>query len=161
MKIFRLAHRFATAFIIAMLTANAAFAAEARPWLCRDKPVFSSEHSMAYQVNARPGRQWKIFFMQFEPNAAHDGFDIVSTRDIPSRGETLKGNLPAGRYFAVALFLGTDRRWICPDYTHDNHNFKLGEVSNLCFAEDAPPCLVNLNVKPDQNLAQPLGASGP
>lgn len=158
MKLFRFARRLVTAFTIAMLTAKVASAAEARPWLCRDKPVFSSEHPMAYQITARPGRQWKIFFMQFEANAAHDGFDIVSAREIPARGETLNGNLHAGRYFAVALFRGTNGRWICPDYTRDNRNFKLAEVSNLCFAEDGPPCLVNLNVKSDQNLAQPLGA---
>ena len=129
---------------LTMLSSRAASAEEARPWLCRDKPVFSSEHAMQYQATAQPGRQWRIFFMQYSPDAAHDGFDIVNSREIGSRGDAATGSLAAGRYFAVALYRGSGSHWICPDYTRDDR--KAGEVSNLCYGEDGPPCLVNLKV---------------
>ena len=143
---------FSTAAIFVMLLASLAFAEEPRPWLCRDKPVFSYDRSMEYQVTARPGRQWRIFFMLYSPDAAHDGFDIVNSREVSSRGDPIGGNLAAGRYFAVALYR-EGGHWICPDYTHDDRNPKLGEVSNLCYGEDGPPCLVKLQVKPDHHLA--------
>jgi hypothetical protein len=133
---------------MSLLLSHAAFAEEARPWLCRDKPVFSYDHAMQYQATARPGRQWRIFFMLYSPDAAHDGFDIVKSQEIGSRGDSQTGSLNAGRYFAVALYRGSGSHWICPDYTHDNRNPSLGEVSNLCYGEDGPPCLVNLKVKP-------------
>jgi hypothetical protein len=143
---------FSTAAIFAMLLASPVFADEPRPWLCRDKPVFSYDRSMEYQVTARPGRQWRIFFMLYSPDAAHDGFDIVNSREVSSRGDPVGGNLAAGRYFAVALYR-EGGHWICPDYTHDDRDPKLGEVSNLCYGEDGPPCLVKLQVKPDHHLA--------
>ena len=137
-----------------MLFASSGFAAEGRPWLCRDKPVFSSDRSMEYQVTAQPGRQWRMFFMQYSPDAAHDGFDIVNSRDIATRGYPVSGTLAAGRYFAVALYR-EGGHWICPDYTHDDRNPKLGEVSNLCYGDGGPPCLVKLQVKPDHQPAAP------
>jgi len=155
MNILRIGRCASIAAALAMQIASPAFAMEARPWLCRDKPVFSSDRAMEYQVIARPGRQWRIFFMQYSPDAAHDGFDIVNSRDIATRSDPIAGNLAAGRYFAVALYRGTGGHWICPDYTHDDRDSKLGEVSNLCYGEDAPPCLVKLQVKPDHRLATP------
>lgn len=146
---------------LSMLSSSAAFAEEARPWLCRDKPVFSYDRAMEYQATAQPGRQWRIFFMQYSPDAAHDGFDILSSREIASRGDPVTGSLAAGRYFAVALYRGNSSHWICPDYTHDDRNPKLGEVSNLCYGEDGPPCLVNLKVKPDHHLAMPIAPASP
>jgi hypothetical protein len=143
---------FSTAAIFAILFASLALADEPRPWLCRDKPVFSYDRAMEYQVTARPGRQWRIFFMLYSPDAAHDGFDIVNSREVSSRGDPIGGNLAAGRYFAVALYR-EGGHWICPDYTHDDRDPKLGEVSNLCYGEDGPPCLVKLQVKPDHHLA--------
>ncbi len=137
---------FSTAAILATLLASPAFADEARPWLCRDKPVFSYDRSMEYQVTASPGRQWRIFFMLYSPDAAHDGFEIVNSREVSSRGDPIGGNLAPGRYFAVALYR-EGGHWICPDYTHDDRDPKLGEVSNLCYGEDGPPCLVKLRVK--------------
>jgi len=131
---------------LSLLSSRVAIADEARPWLCRDKPVFSYERAMQYQATARPGRQWRIFFMQYSPDAAHDGFDIVSSGEIGSRGDPARGNLGAGRYYAVPLYRGVGGHWICPDYTHDDRNPSLGEVSNLCYGQDGPPCLVNLKV---------------
>jgi len=155
MKILKPGIFFSIAAAIATLFAASAFAQEARPWLCRDKPVFSYDRSLEYQVTARPGRQWRIFFMQYSPDAAHDGFDIVNSREIGARGDPVTGNLAAGRYFAVALYRESGH-WICPDYTHDDRNPKLGEVSNLCYGDGGPPCLVKLQVKPDHHLAAPL-----
>lgn len=136
---------------LALLVSTPALAQEARPWLCRDKPVFSYDRSMEYQVTARPGRQWRMFFMKYSPDAAHDGFDIVDSREV--RGDAA-GSLAAGQYFAVALYR-QGGHWICPDYTHDDRNPKLGEVSNLCYGTGGPPCLVKLLVKPDHHLAAP------
>ena len=87
MKILKIARTLPIAAALAMLFATSAFAQEARPWLCRDKPVFSYDRSMEYKVSARPGRQWRMFFMQYSPDAAHDGFDIVNSREVASRGE--------------------------------------------------------------------------
>ena len=155
MTILKPARCFSIAAAIAMLAASSAFAQEARPWLCRDKPVFSDSHSMEYHVTASPGRQWRIFFMQYSPDAAHDGFDIVNSREISSRGDPVSGNLTAGRYFAVALYR-QGGHWICPDYTHDDRNASLGEISNLCYGEDGPPCLVKLQVKPSATAGAPV-----
>ena len=147
MKSARIAIAIVTASLV-MFSSRAVSAEEARPWLCRDKPVFSSDHAMQYNATARPGRQWRIFFMQYSPDAAHDGFDIVNSGEIGSRGDPARGNLAAGRYFAVALYRGSGSHWICPDFTHDDRNPSLGEVSNLCYGQDGPPCLVNLKVTP-------------
>ena len=135
--------------LFAVTISAPAFAQEARPWLCRDKPVFSYDRSMEYQVTASPGRQWRMFFMKYSPDAAHDGFDIVDSREVT---DGAGGNLAAGQYFAVALYR-RGGHWICPDYTHDDRNPRLGEVSNLCYGDGGPPCLVRLQVKPDHHLA--------
>ncbi len=132
-------------------------AEEPRPWLCRDKPVFSYDRAMEYQVTARPGRQWQIFFMQFSPNAAHDGFDIVSARDLGIRGLPLSGKLAAGRYYVVVMYRAQGGYWVCPGTARENVQQKLGIVSDLCFAENGPTCRVSLTVKPDHTLA---GSSG-
>jgi hypothetical protein len=152
MKSFNLARLLFVAGSIGFLFASPALAEEGRPWLCRDKPVFSYDRSMEYQATARPGRQWQMFFMQYSPDAAHDGFDIVNSRPLGARGDAVSGNLAPGRYFAVALY-HQGSHWICPSYTRDDRNPKLGEVSNLCYGEGGPPCLVELQVKPDHHLA--------
>jgi hypothetical protein len=155
MDILKFGRYFAIVGALALGLARPALAQEARPWLCRDKPVFSYEHAMEYRATALPGRQWRMFFMQYSPDAAHDGFDIVDTRPLGSSGDPTAGNLAAGQYYAVALYRGAGGHWICPDYTHDDHNSRLGEVSNLCYGEDGPPCLVKLLVKPDHRVAAP------
>ncbi|HYL57247.1 MAG TPA: hypothetical protein VEU51_00150, partial [Candidatus Acidoferrales bacterium] len=58
-------------------------------------------------------------------------------------------------YFAVALYRGAAGHWICPEYAHDDRTPQSGAVSNLCYGAEGPPCLVNLNVMPEQNPAAP------
>src|SRR5260221_309910 len=81
MKVLRF---FSTSVALAILLASPSFAEEGRPWLCRDKPVFSLDRSMEYVATARPGRQWRIFFMQYSPDVAEDV------------GEGIADHLPAG-----------------------------------------------------------------
>ena len=151
----------ALTIVIAAFASSVAWCAEARPWLCRDKPVFSSNLPMEFSATARPGRQWKMFFMQFQADSGHDGFDIVNSRDLNARGEAVTGRLEAGRYFAVALYRGASGVWVCPSYTHEDRNTKLGELSSLCYGQDGPPCLVTLKVTPDHSIASPPPAPGP
>ncbi|HXW83561.1 MAG TPA: hypothetical protein VEJ86_04100 [Candidatus Binataceae bacterium] len=128
------------------LSAVSAHATEPRPWLCRDKPVFSSDGPLDFQASAHAGTRWQVFFMQFDPNGPHDGFSIVNSVDLSSRGAEHDGTLQAGRYFAVPLY-SRKGHWICPGYTLDQSEGKRGVVAQLCYGEDDPVCLVTLTVK--------------
>jgi hypothetical protein len=125
-------------FAIAM--ASAARAAEPRPWLCRDKPVFSSGHAMSYRLTTNSRSQWELFLMQFTPGGGHDGFDIVQT----VRGAS-SGQLAAGQYFAVALHRASGN-WICPADVDEDHAG--GDISNLCFSGADGGCSVKFVVAP-------------
>jgi len=138
--------------IIMLVMTSVARAAEPRPWLCRDKPVFSYDRGMEYEASARPGRQWQLFFMEFDPSGGHDGFTIVSQRDLGIGGQSLTGQLAAGKYFAVALYRAEGGYWVCPGTARDSGAPKLGTVTNLCFSESGPVCRVTLAVKPDHTL---------
>lgn len=131
------------------LAASTAKAAEPRPWLCRDKPVFSSDQPMSYEVDARKGRQWRVFLMQFSPGGTHDGFDIVKTIDPPRKGGTASGHLAPGRYFAVALYHNASGYWICPGYAHEQDTGLLGIISSLCFSDSDSGCPLKLTLKPE------------
>ena len=90
---------FAAIVLAAIALSAPAHAGEPRPWLCRDKPVFSSEHMMNYDLSARAGLQWQIFFMTYDPNSAHDGFEITDSKEVGLRGVTQSGKLPPGPLF--------------------------------------------------------------
>ncbi len=149
----------AALFAAALAAPGSARAGEPRPWLCRDKPVFSSDQPMRYELSARPGTQWQMFFMQFDPNSAHDGFEITQARDLGLRGDTLTGKLPRGQYFAVALRRRSGGVWICPGYAHESPKIEHGIVAKLCYGESESACLVNLLIRPDHSLAQPPAAA--
>jgi hypothetical protein len=152
----------ASVLLGALLAPAPVHAMEPRPWLCRDKPVFSSDKPMQYELSARPGIQWQMFFMQFDPNAAHDGFSISQAREIGMRGATQRGKLPPGRYFAVALRRRSSEVWICPGYAHESSKIQPGIVAKLCYGESEPACLVDLLVTPDLPSGQPrTGAPAP
>jgi hypothetical protein len=131
----------------AMLTvASTAIAAEPRPWLCRDKPVFSSQQPMSYELNANS--RWHLFLLRFTPGGGQDGFDIA--KEIASSS---KGSLSAGRYFAVALH-NAGGRWICPSDVSEEPT-GAGIISSLCFAEGDRGCAVKFTARPDASAATP------
>jgi hypothetical protein len=136
------------ASVLVFAMASATQAAEPRPWLCRDKPVFSSQQPMSYQMTNSSRGGWRLFLMQFTPGAGHDGFDIAKTVNYTS-----SGHLPAGRYFAVALH-SAQGNWICPAEVRDEHS-PAGVISNLCFAAQDGGCSVKFVVTPEISAAAP------
>ncbi len=138
-----------------LLAASPARAMEPRPWLCRDKPVFSWNHPMNFELSARPGAEWRVFFMQFDPDSAHDGFSIIQTQELGPRSISVKGKLAQGRYFAVALRRQPHGLWTCPGYAHESPKFTPGVVAKLCYGASGGACDVNLMVTPDHSIAQP------
>ncbi len=145
------------AFIAALAAsaASAASAAEPRPWLCRDKPVFSSDRAVTYEATAGKGRRWRLFFMQFAPDGPNDGFSIVQSRDLPAGARASSGHLPPGRYYAVALHHSARGYWVCPGSVRERKDSQLGLIASLCFDEASSGCRVRLTVKPDQTAAAP------
>jgi hypothetical protein len=137
-----LRHQALAASVIAIAMASAAHAAEPRPWLCRDKPVFSSQRPMSYQLSTNSRSQWQLFLMQFTPGGGHDGFDIAKTVSGTSGGQ-----LPAGRYFAVALH-NVRGNWVCPAEVSEQQR-AAGVISNLCFAAPDGGCNVKFIVTSD------------
>lgn len=130
------------AFAVSILAiASVAHAAEPRPWLCRDKPVFSSQQPMNYRITMTSRSRWQLFVMQFTPGGGHDGFDIAQTI---SRSST--GQLSAGRYFAVAL-RDSGGNWICPPMVSEEPA-QGGSISDLCFGTDEGSCSVEFVVTP-------------
>ncbi len=129
------------------LLAVPARAAEPRPWLCRTKPVFSSDSTMSYQVVNRGGARWELLLMQFQPESAHDGYEIVASQELAAGAGRGSGTLAPGRYFAVAMYRGEGGRWICPGYAEDRDR-PAGAVSRICYDEDSPGCPVALTVVP-------------
>jgi hypothetical protein len=122
-----------------------ALAAEARPWLCRAKPVFSSDKPMTYEARNRSAGRWLMTFMRFDPSGlGHDGFTVASTQEITSRAE---GTLEAGQWYAVALYR-SGSHWICPGNAGENDEPGAGIVSSLCYGRDPGECAVKLTVRP-------------
>ncbi|MGH8013956.1 MAG: hypothetical protein ACREQ4_15820 [Candidatus Binataceae bacterium] len=124
-------------------------AEEPRPWLCRDKPVFTANTPVKYGVEG--GRGWVLTLMQFQLGSGHDGFTVVSTRSL---GGSVQGHVAAGSYYAVAMYRRGDR-WICPGYAREADEPKPGVVADLCYGEHYGDCRVRLSVFP-----QKLGAAG-
>jgi hypothetical protein len=138
---------FAVGCGIALFAAGAlpARAAEARPWLCRTKPVFSSTSAMTYKVVNHGGSRWQLLLMQFEPESAHDGYEVVASQELSAGAGQVSGTLAPGRYFAVAMYRGGGGHWICPGYAEDKDR-PAGAVSRICYDEESPGCPVSLTV---------------
>lgn len=133
----------AAAFVL--VAGSPAIADEPRPWLCRDKPVFSSNHSMTYTARKRGGGRWIMTFMRFDPaGGGHDGFTVVSSHMI--RGD-VSGSLESGQWYGVALYRSRGH-WICPGNARESDEPAHGVVSDLCFGEDPGSCPVRLTVRP-------------
>ncbi|HEY2524782.1 MAG TPA: hypothetical protein VGI29_06970 [Candidatus Binataceae bacterium] len=144
----------ACAIAFAVVASTAARAAEARPWLCRSKPVFSSDSAMKYHIVNRGSERWQLLLMQFQMGAAHDGYEVVASQELPASAGQASGTLAPGRYFAVAMYRNGGGRWICPGYA-ENKDRPAGAVSRICYDEDSPGCPVALTVF----SAAPAGAS--
>ena len=127
-----------------------AFAEPPRPWLCRDKPVFSSRRPMTYLTSKHGGGRWIMTFMRFDPaGGGHDGFTVVSSHSV--RGD-VSGSLEPGQWYAVALYRSRGH-WICPANAREDDEPARGVVSSLCFGEDPGSCPVKLTVRPADSVA--------
>jgi hypothetical protein len=127
-----------------LVAGSQALAAEARPWLCRAKPVFSSSTPMTYEAVNRGAGRWLMTFMRFDPSGlGHDGFTISSTQDVAARAE---GTLDAGQWYAVALY-SSGGHWICPGTAAESDEPTPGVVSSLCYGRDSGECTVKLTVR--------------
>lgn len=118
-------------------------AAEPRPWLCRDKPVFSSGSPMTYSAANPGGGTWVLTFMRFNLGGGHDGFTVISSPKVTGR---IDGKLESGQWYAVALYR-SGNHWICPANASENDRPAPGVVSDLCYGEDPGACTVTLTVK--------------
>jgi hypothetical protein len=145
MRIKRLIFSVNCAIGLAIVAAMLAHAADARPWLCRSKPVFSSESAMSYRIVNHGGSRWELLLMQFEPGSAHDGYEVVASKELPAGAGQAGGTLAPGRYFAVAMYSGGGGRWICPGYAEDKDR-PAGAVSRICYDEESAGCPVTLTV---------------
>src|SRR5690348_10411464 len=115
--------------VAAVITAAPVRAAEARPWLCRDKPVFSSAKPMSYEASKRGSGRWLLTFMRFDASGqGHDGFTVVSSQDVVAH---TGGTLQAGQWYAVAL-LRSGGRWMCPGNSRESEASTPGTLSNVC-----------------------------
>ena len=146
---------FAAVFLAAVLgvacmaPGSIADAAEARPWLCRDKPVFSSSQPVHYEASGRGERHWRLFFMQFVAGGPHDGFTMTASNDIPPGASHAEGELGAGQFFAVALYLAQGGHWVCPRSAGEAEESRApGVISDLCYSdESADSCRVRLTIR--------------
>ncbi len=139
---------------------SGAAVAEPRPWLCRDKPVFSSDKPMRYEVKGRGKRHWRMFFMQFVPGGPHDGFSIIASDDVKAGGSEVRGELGSGQFFAVPLYLGVSGHWLCPREAREvNEARGPGVISSLCYSdEESGPCRVALTISRPAGVASSAAA---
>jgi hypothetical protein len=128
------------------------WAAEARPWLCRIKPVFSSDKPMNYHAVNRGAGRWLLTFMRFDlGGGGHDGFTVESAQ--PLSAET-SGTLASGQWYALALYR-EGSHWICPGNARESDEPESGVVSDLCYGEDPGACPVKLTVREQSSGGNP------
>jgi hypothetical protein len=138
----RFAITIAMGLAVAVL-ASSSLAAEARPWLCRQIPVFSAAKPMTWSAKRRGGGQWLMTFMRYDPAGGHDGFTLVSSRQV---GAGTSGTLEAGQWYAVALYRASGH-WICPANASEEDKSGSSAIANLCYGRDEDSCDVNLTVE--------------
>ncbi len=137
---------------ISMLAASpAARAVEPRPWLCRDKPVFSSDQPMTYDLSLRGSGRWVMIFMRFDPAGGHDGFTVFDTRDVTGQ---ISGPLERGQWYAVGMYREGDH-WICAAQAEENRQFVPGIVRDYCYGETEGECDVKLTVHENKSGGVP------
>jgi hypothetical protein len=123
---------------------SAARAGEPRPWLCRDKPVFSTSGASRMELVSHDGRRWQVFLMQFDPSGGHDGFSITESYELGPGNRQRSEDVAAGRFFAVALY-DSGGRWICPGPASDERT--PGTIASLCYSIEGGACDVSLTVR--------------
>lgn len=128
---------------VLLAAAVPARAVEPRPWLCRDKPVFSSDQAMTYDASMRGSGRWVMIFMRFDPSGGHDGFTVFDTRDVTGQ---ITGPLEAGQWYAVGMY-SEGGHWICAAQAGENRQFVPGIVRDYCYGETAGSCDVKLTVR--------------
>jgi hypothetical protein len=129
--------------MIMLAAVSPACAGEPRPWLCRDKPVFSSDQPMSYEAIMRGSGRWVMIFMRFDPSGGHDGFTVFDTRDVSGQ---VSGPLESGQWYAVGMY-SEGGHWICAAPAEENHKFIPGIVRDYCYGETEGSCDVKLTVR--------------
>jgi hypothetical protein len=137
------------AVLLITASARSPIAAEARPWLCRDVPVFSSAKPITWRATAHGGGQWLMTFMHYDPSGGHDGFTVVTTSEVRGNAE---GTLNSGQWYAIALYR-SGAHWICPGNASDNDSPPGGAISSLCYGRNDDGCDVSLIVRPAEASA--------
>jgi len=140
----RLGIRCLSALILIAALSSAAYGAEARPWLCRDKPVFSTSGASRMDLASHDSRRWQVFLMQFDPSGGHDGFTVTNSYALGPGNRQSSENLAAGRFFAVALY-DSGGHWICAGPARDERT--PGTIASLCYSPLGGSCDVNLTVR--------------
>ncbi len=157
----RLTAGWLSALILLAATSVSARAAEARPWLCRDKPVFSTSGPSRLDLSSHDSRRWQLFLMQFDPSGGHDGFTVTNSYALGPGNRQATDNLTGGRFFAVALY-NSGGHWICSGPARDERTS--GTIANLCYSTGGGGCDVNLavrSVKESRAAAAFCGQSDP
>jgi hypothetical protein len=144
------------AAMLMLVVAEPARAVEPRPWLCRDKPVFSSNQPMSYDASLRGGGHWVMIFMRFDPSGGHDGFTVYDTRDVTGR---VTGTLERGQWYGVGMYR-EGSHWICSAQADENDQVVPGVVRDYCYGRTAGSCDVELIVRENKSGAAP-GATSP
>jgi hypothetical protein len=140
--------------VLVCATAPRVLAGRARPWVCRDKAAFSSKRPMTYEAKATGRHTWILSFMQFQMGGPNEGFTSIEKNLLRPRGDSVTGQLPAGHYFAVAVY----RRgsyWPCPQYVQEDDRVKPGVIATLCFGEESGSCPVKVTIRPADTAQSP------
>jgi hypothetical protein len=151
MKLLKRAAIAMSAVGIMLAAGSTARAVEPRPWLCRDKPVFSSDQPMTYDASPRGSGRWVMIFMRFDPSGGHDGFTVFDTRDVSGQ---ITGPLESGQWYAVGMYR-EDGHWICAAQAQESHQFVAGIVRDYCYGEAEGGCDVKLTVRESKPGAAP------
>ncbi len=141
--------------MLMLVAAAPARAVEPRPWLCRDKPVFSSDQPMTYDASLRGGGRWVMIFMRFDPSGGHDGFTVFDTRDVTGR---VTGSLERGQWYGVGMYR-EGSHWICSAQAEESDQVVAGVVRDYCYGRTAGSCEVKLTVRENKSGAATAGTS--
>lgn len=110
--------------------------AEPRPWLCRDKPAFSSTGPVRFRLTCEGKRRWLVSFMRLDLGGAHDGFSVITARELGPSASAQEGSLSGNRFFAVALYL-SGGHWICARSVRENQPAGGdGVIEDLSYSDD-------------------------